>query len=61
MRHLADQGGGAASDRNDSGIRGQRRTPELAVAVNALGLVRQSQTRHAEALTCRRALTIFER
>ena len=34
---------------------------ELAVAVNALGLVRQSQSRHAEALTCfGRALTLFE-
>jgi hypothetical protein len=34
---------------------------ELALAMNALGLVRQSQTRHSEARTCfQRALTLFE-
>ena len=36
-------------------------TSELAVAVNALGIVRQSQTRHAEAIACfERALKLFE-
>jgi tetratricopeptide (TPR) repeat protein len=36
-------------------------TSELAVAMNALGLVRHSQNRHAEALTSfERALTLFE-
>ena len=35
---------------------------ELAVAVNALGLVRQSQNRHADALSCfERALALFEK
>lgn len=37
-------------------------TSELAVAVNALGLVRHSQTRHAEAIVCfERALRLFEK
>lgn len=36
-------------------------TSELAIAVNALGLVRQSQMRHADALVCfERALSLFE-
>ena len=36
-------------------------TSELAVAMNALGIVRQSQTRHAEAIVCfERALKLFE-
>lgn len=40
----------------------QENESELAVAVNALGLVRQSQDRHAEALVeFQRALTLFEK
>ena len=39
----------------------QRNNAELAVAVNAMGLVRQTQNRHAEAIACfDRALTLFE-
>ena len=35
--------------------------PELSLAVNALGLVRQSQARHSEAISCfQRTLTLFE-